>query len=313
MPAQIFGMKALKQTGAHAVQMQAEAEQQLGKKSPYTFQYYLSFLVIVRILTEAGPRKSIHNWISRYLIPPDEEPSDAVPYFRSGDDYEALILYVSRVIELAELLFNLQRVPTIQTVYRRIVDDLSGCEETILELEGLRLIALTQLPFRFVHTGAGLGLHYECEVYLLNGTTVHLEMKCKVETAEFSESNVKNTLDHARKKQLPPNKCGAILLKIPRHWRDNIETRTALDRVIENAMRNSTRISAVIYYVRALFAEEPQAIATLAIKEVLNPNSPYYKELEGGIFQNRLDNAPKSFWLPFGSLTPELLTKFDDN
>ena len=131
-------------------------------------------------------------------------------------------------------------------------------------------------------------------------------MKCKVETATFSESSVKTTLGTART-QLPQGQCGIVFMKIPREWIDSAETQISLERVIHQVMRNTTRISEIVCYERPLFTTEAHAVYPLSFKEYLNEGSPHLAALDGGLIQDRIKIEDRNGWLSFGILTEDLL------
>ncbi len=244
------------------------------------------------------------RWVSENILATHAESG----YLRCNDGTEATkYLHIAKVIELAELLYNLQTVPGIQAIYRRVIEDPPGLEATILELEGLRLIWFTKLGFRIVHSGAGRQLNYECEIYLPSGVTAYCEMKCKLETQEFSATTIKNTLDIARA-QLPKGGCGVVILKVPSSWFNSPDTSASLDLAVEQVLRNTTRISEVVLYDRMLFEGAEYLFYVGSIRETLNQRSPCAAALDGGIFRK---TPPPSLnpehWLLFSTLTEDIL------
>jgi hypothetical protein len=280
-------------------------------KSGLPYCYQLSLPVITFILQAASdalpPEKRREfvglRWVNEHIF--SKHPD--TPYLRSrsdnDDDYN---LHLCRVVELAELLYNLQTVPGIDAIFRRIVSDAEGLEGTILELEGLRLLWMAKLGFRIIHTGAGEGLRYECEVTLPNGEIAYCEMKCKIETTNFSPSTVKDSLDTARG-QLPPNRCGVVIVKIPRGWFDS--SWASLEAAVQAFLRNTTRVSEIILYERAFILMETHSAYPMLFKEVLNDKSPYVSRLNGGLIQDRIQTTGNTGWLFFALLTEETLKR----
>jgi hypothetical protein len=205
-------------------------------------------------------------------------------------------------MELAGLLYNLQGVPGIYPIYRRIVSDPSSVEATILEMEGMRLFWVCNLPFRIIHSGGGQGLNYECEVALRGVGTAYCEMKTKLENLEFSHSTVIGTLNKARS-QLPEGACGIILLKVPDRWIKEADTRLRLEAAIHEVFRNTERVTEVVIYTKQLVVGDERHFHLGSIWELGNPRSPHLPSLNPPILNNRDMRS----WLQFSTITEESL------
>jgi hypothetical protein len=280
-------------------------------KNPH-FAYTLASLVagyILEISFDTDPKlapemkgKGI-GWISEHIL----TTSPTSGYLRGGND-EIVNLHIGRVVELGELLYNLQTVGGVHSIFRRLFTDPLAMEATVLELEGLRLLWLAKLSFRMIDSAAkGEEGHKrpECEIALPSGVMAICEMKCKLETTEFSESSVASTLNTARS-QLPKDRCGIVFLKIPISWADTGDLLRTVD-VVERVFRSTKRISEVLIYSRDLFLTETHSVHPMLFREVLNKSSPYVSALDGGLIKDRIETAGYTGWLNFSILTSETL------
>jgi hypothetical protein len=280
-----------------------------GSEKPPRFAYTLAGLVSGHVLEMAFDGKSSIpseiqnggvNWISRNLLTSDLHSG----YFRYSLDPKGINLHTCRVVELGELLYNLQTVTGIAHIYRRLVTDPPAVEATIVELEAMRLLWWAKLRFRIVDRGDEEGTeHFDCEIVLPSGVTACCEAKCRLETTEFSESGIENTIETARK-QLPKGHCGIIILKIPSDWPASEDILKKTIKVVERSLRSTTRIADVVIYARDLLLTETHSAYTIPLKEVQNPRSPHVMALNGGLIQD-LDVLHR--WLNFSILTPEVL------
>jgi len=240
------------------------------------------------------------KWRENHILLGNPESSYLRSSPKTGKDYD---LHILRVVDLAELLYNLQAAHGIDAVYRRLVTEPAKIEATVLELEGFRLLWLAQQKFKIVHSGAGQNLKYECEIDLPNGTNAYCEMKCKLETTEYSENTLKGVLNSARG-QLPKNGCGIILLKIPQTWVDaSYEVAASINHVIGSFLRNTSRIAEVVWYARNMYYTDDLVVPTLLHNEYLNENSPHVKSLDGGIFSKGFRTAGETRWLHLLGIT----------
>jgi hypothetical protein len=64
------------------------------------------------------------------------------------------------------------------------------------------------------------GRSYDLYITLSDGVTLRAETKCKQEETEISLDTVKDSLQYARKRQLPKTRPGIIFIKVPRPWID---------------------------------------------------------------------------------------------
>jgi hypothetical protein len=146
-------------------------------------------------------------------------------------------------LRIAELLFNQQSVEGIDG---RLNDLREGqVEATYAELEAGGFLLRHGIPFKYIDETSVKGLDYDGQIILHNGERVNCEMKCKIESTQFSESTIRNTLDAARK-QLPSGEPSLVFLKIPELWVHHPEISTALPTVINDFLRGTSRVVSII-------------------------------------------------------------------
>src|SRR6266446_2875642 len=120
-----------------------------------------------------------------------------------------------RIMDLAELLYNLQNVRGFDECIARMRD--GDIEGTHAELDFGRMLYLQQIPFRYVVPSGRKGSDYDIEIIYWNGLVVCGDAKCKVEATEFSAKTIDNTLEKAQR-QLPDNRPGIVFVKVPPKW-----------------------------------------------------------------------------------------------
>jgi hypothetical protein len=291
------------------------SEEAMLKNLPVYIPYaYAISIRVIRFMLRASYGKTqsaqltdqkIESWILDHLRPVDTIFQDT-SYLRSKweNDFDHQ-LHMVRTIELAELLFNLHTIPNIELIYKRIVSDPSQMEATILELEGIKVIWFTELPFKLILPGGPKKQNYECEVELPKGIAC-VEMKCKVETEHFSLSSLVNTLKKASN-QLPEDHCGIIFIKILGMWVDSSEIRLFIEQAIAELQKTKPHIAEVIYYERTFLYDNGQSAYMGSARGLLNPNSPYADVIDGGLIKNLPEPMLNNRWLQFETITKESL------
>jgi hypothetical protein len=145
-------------------------------------------------------------------------------------------------VDLAELLLNLQEVKGFEHQLAKLKTDLVTA---IPELQAARYLFLSAIPFEFIDPQPGLT--YDAEM-LLEGAKMPCEMKRKVDGTTPSRKTVLNRLRHARRKQLPKGVVSVVMLGVPQSWIDHPEGKIEISEGVEEALRRTTRIGAVIVH-----------------------------------------------------------------
>lgn len=276
-------------------------------EEPWAFQYGFCQHVIAGILgasLDSGPISKASfdramDWVFTHI---HKRHHETLFLRSSSPTRDEFTVHLWRLTDLAEVLFNLQFVPGIHdSIYQRIIKNPEGFEATMLELEGLRLFRLAQIPFRLKSQVEGKR-NYECDLILSNGLTAPCEMKCKVEGTSISEPAIKEPIKTARK-QLPKGGCGIVLLKIPTEWGFTSETKDIIDSTVRGVLRSTTRLAEVIIYQRDVFMGKAISAHPIYYRGILNEKSPYFEQLGGSILEGKIPVELPRNWLPFSIFT----------
>jgi hypothetical protein len=202
-----------------------------------------------------------------------------------------------RIIDLAELLFNLQHIPGFADCAIRM-KAAANPEPSYAELHIARMLYVNDWPFRFVVPKGKKGEDYDFEINYYNNR-VCADAKCKIETTELSASTITRTLTRSRT-QLPADRPGVFFVKVPQNW---IETRegqqTTIDGVQDFFAQSSGRIVSVALYGEALYFNNGVLQQSLARYEIANPKRRFGSELDWRFFDKWKPQANNLSALPF--------------
>jgi len=205
-------------------------------------QLSLAYYVAGVILSNTIGIEWMHRHVMGYSAP--------TKFFRNSRTTASdRVVHMARVIQLAEMLFNLQRVPGIRSIVHVLRTE-SDVEARFAELEVGKLLALYKTPFHFVTPSGTKGKDYDIEVKL-NAGPVCVDVKCKLESTPEGEAALLRTLKNAASKQLPSDRPGAFFVKLPQSWNaDGMQFRhfESFDRITNDLYRNSGRVVSVVFY-----------------------------------------------------------------
>jgi hypothetical protein len=180
-----------------------------------------------------------------------------------------------RLVDFAELLFNLQYVDGFDDCIRKMRD--GNIEGTYAELDLGRMLYQSSIEFRFVVTSGQKGDDFDIEISLNDGTVVCADAKCKIESTDFSERTVLNSLHDART-QFPDHRPSIIFMKVPPRWL--IEhgghtgaTKVLLTNVANKFLRGTGRVVSVKYYISFIHWEDGHVTHIQAFQEINNQNA----------------------------------------
>jgi hypothetical protein len=175
-----------------------------------------------------------------------------------------------RIVDLAEMLYNLQEVEGYVEWVRRLIN--GDVEATLAELDLGRMLFLHSVQFRFVFPVMKKGSDYDVEIIYPNGIVACADAKCKIEGNDFSAKTIDNSLEKARK-QLPRNKPGIIFVKHPAKWAaDNL---AELHEATKAFFRTSKRIVSVKYYVQPFEQQGDVVLHRHGYIELTNPTTRF--------------------------------------
>jgi hypothetical protein len=178
-----------------------------------------------------------------------------------------------RIVDLAELLFNLQNVEGFDDCIDRMRHGL--IEPTYAELDLGRMLYLSEVSFHFVKPQGKKENDYDIEISLPDWPRVCADAKCKLETTYFTPNTVRNALGTARK-QFPPDLPSIVFMKVPSQWRDIPQPVTdVLYEVAAEFLRGTGRIVSVKYYTSRIVWRGGALTHVQSFKEFSNPRNRF--------------------------------------
>lgn len=186
-----------------------------------------------------------NDWAEHHVLASDGRS----PFFRNleaaaGDES----FHRARVVDLAETILNLQKVPGLIDVLREM--RLGHIEDRFAELEVGKMLALAGTTFNFVTPGGPRGSSYDLRIATSAGE-VCADVKCRIESnLNKSANSILNTLKVART-QLPDDQMGAFFLKFPQTWAPNGDIKPLipmLEQAARDFLRGTRRVIAVVMY-----------------------------------------------------------------
>jgi len=218
------------------------------------------------------------EWLERHVSVENPEPG----FFRVIAGHGAPTqLSTFRIVDFAELLFNLQNIEGFDGCIDRMRR--GNLEATYAELDFGRLLYSSGAVFRFVQPQQKKGADYDIEITMADGTTVCADAKCKIETTEFSGETVLNTLDHARK-QFPKDRPSAIFVKIPQKWLEKPATGAVLNQLAQQFLRGTQRVVSIKLYVGHVHYSDGSLTQSHNFHEISNPNNRFDAKRDWNMF-----------------------------
>jgi hypothetical protein len=205
-------------------------------------------------------------WLERHL----EDPAGYLHIDESSQ--HKMDLAGLRIVDLAEVIYNLQHVENFDGCMERMSD--GNIEDTAAELDMGRMLYLNKVPFRYIFPQNVKGLDYDAEIGFPDGTVACADAKCAFEITEFRAKAVFYKLEKARK-QLPSDRPGIVFAKMPPHWMQDPEFLTATVDQANDFFRNTRRIVSVKFYVAPTSFEGGYVKQQHAFKELDNPKTRF--------------------------------------
>jgi hypothetical protein len=204
------------------------------QQSPTAHAYQVSQAVIRKFLGLEWVQTHIWTSTTGYIRP---DTSSAL----------ARETYYMRTTLLAEMLYNLQIVKGFDNCLTELKGGQIESAYAALEIARLLCTQATDRGLTFYFVTPRRGRSYDLYITLSDGVTVRAEIKCKQEETDISLRTIKESLQHAKKYQLPKTRPGVIFVKVPRHW---LDARFAedLERLTDRFFRNTGRVVSVKFY-----------------------------------------------------------------
>jgi hypothetical protein len=122
------------------------------------------------------------EWFERHIIPGARKKG-----FLTFDDADSrrLDLTCFRMIDLAEVLYNLQNISGFNACIAKMRN--GDIEGTYAELDFGRMLFLYRVPFRYVVPQGTKGEDYDVQIIYPDGVIACADAKCKIDSTEPSE------------------------------------------------------------------------------------------------------------------------------
>jgi hypothetical protein len=188
-----------------------------------------------------------------------------------------------RIVDLAELLFNLQDINGfVQCISR--MKDAANPEPSYAELHAARMLYCNDWTFRFVSPTGVKGADYDFEINYYN-IRVCADAKYKIEATELSANTVTKTLAGSRQ-QLPADKPGVFFVKIPQNWIETPQGQEITIRGVEDFFaQGSGRVASVSLYCEALYFSNGILNQRQGFHEIANPRRRFGKDRDWNFFK----------------------------
>lgn len=170
----------------------------------------------------------------------DKRNNDTFKYLESNN---LGFQWQERVFRLADRLYNLRNTKNIHL----IVDKIRQGEflSSYSEIDAATHLKKRCIRFEFVEPKGKKTQDFD--IRILESITVNCEVKKKIDSTEFSEKTIKNTLSTANK-QLPKNNYGLIVIQIPKNWLEIRKINEEIMNVINPFFkRNSQHLIGILF------------------------------------------------------------------
>jgi hypothetical protein len=200
------------------------------------------------------------------------------------NDAKTRVIRGFRITDLAEMLYNLQRIDGFYECIDRMRK--GQIESTYAELDVGKLLFMHRIPFRFVVPQNRKGFDYDFELTYPDGLVACADAKCKLEVSEINRNTVKNSLQDARE-QLPSNRPGIAFVKIPPRWIDDPTRAAELENVAVEYLRGTRRLASVKFYVSDLIYGDDISHHVMRFKEISNSQNRFDATRNWDLFESR--------------------------
>ena len=225
------------------------------------------------------------DWINKHIDPDATHPGPLTLAGKPSDVEHAKI----RVIDLAETIFNLQKIEGVHECINRL-RTANELEPTIAELHIGKMIFANDWPFKFVVPSPGRTYDFEIKY---GEWMICADAKCKLDLPAPNANSVTKTLDRSRS-QLPKDGPGVFFVKIPQQWMEHDGWQQSTVQGASDFFAKGTgRVSSVVFYLEPIrllsfVAEKGQHYIAQQghyFYEVANPRRRYGKELDWKLFE----------------------------
>jgi hypothetical protein len=235
------------------------------------------------------------EWCSKNLQV-DDKPSKKHFLMPSTETPEAELLTISRIITLADYLYNFYEIAGFSK-YIYTFKSRTDIEASFAELEVAHLLKINGIPFKFAIPTGSKGTDYDLELILNNNTFAPCETKCKLESNDISENSIFNSLNEVlKRKQLPQDRPSVVFVSVPSLWiigtnfLDGADNIPILSKDIQEKLNNAasriflktSRILEIIFFSKAVIDIKNELgkdaytfNMSLILDSIINQRSPF--------------------------------------
>jgi hypothetical protein len=271
-----------------------------------------------------------NEWFDRHVMPTSKAPN----YLYTGPaDAAEESKHMSRLIELAELLYNLDDVPGFIPFLIEL-QKRSDIQAKMAELSVAKLLKINNTEFHFVSPTGKKSADYDIELRIAEDLWAPCETKCKLEGTSFSISTIINSYaDLLKRKQLPKDRPGIVFMSIPQQWilgveqwayaseigDDNaivsIKNIVDINNTSAELFNRTSRVLSVIFFSDVVLGLQTNWLRSIhMIGECINEKSPFISSYKGGLLKDEnfihQDFKTGPNWQSLYELvSPELMTQ----
>ncbi len=195
-------------------------------------------------------------------------------------------LKTSRLLDFAENLFNLQHVEGFDD---RVAQMRTGSiEATFAEFDFGRFLYVHDIDFKFITPCGVAGNDYDYGIRYANGREVCADAKCRLEGTEMRAATILNALRKARTNNLPPDRPGAVFVKVPQGWLDDEAMRRGIYAAVAEFLRNTKRVVTVVIYAVVVneLKEEKTMLMRHRFREFENSDHRFDRSKSWALFRD---------------------------
>jgi hypothetical protein len=190
-----------------------------------------------------------------------------------------------KVVDLAELLFNLQGIGGFAACVTHMRTE-ALVEASLAELDIARMLHVHNYQFNFNEQKGVRGSDYDLEIKL-DKWDVCADVKCKIEDTPIGANTIMGSLKKSRT-QLPANKPGMLLVKVPQNWMNKyLYAQLMADSARRFLVRDSERIVSVKFYIAPFEEKDGDVSQTHKFMELANTRNRFDRHRKWELFTRR--------------------------
>jgi len=256
------------------------------------------------------------KWGEKYIL--NAKSTDFIGKLQGNNTTYDIQVHFQRVIDLAELIFNLQGIPSLENC----LDQLAGgnIEATVAELDAGKMLHVYAGRFRFHAEEGKIGSDYDLDVIFQNGFRGCADTKCKIQGTKLSISSITNSLDRGRK-QLDANVPGALILKVPQTWMEGTDNLRTIADAAGKFLRGTERVVCVVAYCTPVMATERGPRDGMRVRQYISKTHKFRRDCDWRLVNRQSPQVPilHQNWFRFWNIYEPLkraviyAVTYDDN